>query len=191
MVSKGASFETPFFHGAGMKIRTVRDSDIEAITAIYGRSVREETSSFELKPPSVSEMKTQMKTLVGQGYPYLVAQSSSGEVLGYAYASPHRPRPAYAHTVENTVYVAKEAWRSGVGCSLLTSLIEHCIGKGYRQMIGVVACEPGVTTSPSIRLHQVLGFEIAGRLEAVGYKHDCWLDVVLMQRALSNGQSTE
>lgn len=163
-----------------MNIRDAEAGDVPAITEIYARSVVEETASFEHEPPVETEMLSRMESLLDAGYPYLVAAENDG-VLGYAYAGPYRPRPAYRHTVENTVYVAKEAQRRGVGKALMLKLIDRCCESGFRQMIGVIG---GAHHQASIALHETLGFEKAGQLKQVGHKHGRWLDVVLMQRQL-------
>lgn len=156
------------------------------VTAIYAQSVREETASFELAPPDLTEMTRRRAAVVEKGYPYLVAELD-GTVAGYAYASAFHPRPAYALTVENTVYVARDAQRRGVGRALLTSLIEACTASGFRQMIAIVGGSDHVA---SIALHKSLGFTEVGIFKSVGYKHGRWLDTVYLQRALGAGDTT-
>mgnify|MGYP000017376531 CR=1 FL=1 len=168
-----------------MIIRPATESDIPQITTIYARSVREEIVSFELEPPDETEMLHRMQGLLANDYPYLVAEKD-GEIAGYVYASVHRPRPAYAKTVESTVYVDPSFWRQGIARALLVALIEKCQQQQFRQMIAIAACDPDADLSeiPSVQLHLALGFVESGRLKAVGYKHDKWLDIVLMQRAV-------
>jgi phosphinothricin acetyltransferase len=168
-----------------MKIRPATFEDIPAISEIYGRSVIEEFASFEHTPPEVAEMAQRFTAVTGQGYPYLVAEID-GVVAGYTYASAHRPRPAYQKTVESTVYVAPALWRSGVAGALMAALVDQCRKDQFRQMIAIVACQGDADLSEiaSIRLHQKLGFVESGRLKGVGYKHDQWLDIVLLQLSL-------
>lgn len=161
-------------------IRPARTEDIAAITAIYRRSVREETASFELEPPDEAEMLQRMAVITEAGYPYLVADAK-GIIAGYAYASAFRPRPAYRHTVENTVYVAKSHWRQGVARTLLTQLISECQDRNFLQMIGIVG---GADHEGSLQLHQSLGFEKVGQPKKVGFKHGKWLDTIYMQKEL-------
>ena len=163
-----------------MEIRDATPTDIVAITQIYGRSVVEETASFELTPPAEDEMLSRMKAVVDGGYPYLVAQLD-GVVAGYAYASAFRTRPAYHATVENTVYVAPQSQRHGVGKALLEALIDECRLRGFRQMVAGIG---GAKNMASIRLHEACGFKMVGHFREVGFKHDQWLDVFFMQRAL-------
>src|SRR2546426_2694990 len=169
----------------GPNVRPATPSDIPAITRIYAHAVRHGTASFELDPPDEAEMTRRMRALLEGGYPYLVAEES-GAVLGYAYAGPYRARPAYRYTVENSVYVAPEAHRRGVGRVLLDRLIAESESRGYRLMIAVIGDS---AQTPSIELHRAAGFKLVGTFEAVGYKFERWLDSVLMQRSLGKGAS--
>ena len=162
-------------------IRPVTPADAEATAHIYGHAVRFGTASFELDPPDEAEMARRQHALVQAGYPYLVAESE-GRVLSYAYAGPYRSRPAYRYTVENSIYVAPDAQRRGIGRALLNSLITEAGNRGFRQMIAIIGDSAQIA---SIALHSAAGFRFVGTLEAVGYKHDRWLDTVLMQRALA------
>lgn len=168
------------------KIRDATPADIAAITAIYEPAVLEGTASFELEPPDQAEMARRMASILAGGYPYLVAEHG-GRVIGYAYASAYRTRPAYRWSVENTVYISPAAKRTGCGRTLLEALIEACVAKGYRQMIAVIG-DSG--HSASIGLHRALGFTFCGTIHSVGYKHGRWLDSVIMQRALGPGDAT-
>jgi L-amino acid N-acyltransferase YncA len=103
--------------------------------------------------------------------------------VGYAYATAYRPRPAYRHTIENSVYVAHAQHRSGVGAALLGALITRCEAGPWRQMVAVIGDS---ANTGSIALHCRLGFEMVGTLRNVGFKHKRWVDTVLMQRTLSN-----
>jgi L-amino acid N-acyltransferase YncA len=169
----------------GVVLRACLPSDVAEITAIYSHAVLHGTASFELSAPEAQEMARRQQSLVSEGYPYIVAASGS-EVLGYAYAGPYRPRPAYGNTVENSVYVRPDAKRRGIGLALLQRLIEEAELRGYRQMIAVIG-DSG--NQASIRLHERLGFTPVGTLHAVGWKQGRWLDVVIMQRALGLGDT--
>ena len=164
-------------------IRPAAAADVAAIARIYAHAVRFGTASFELEPPDEAEMARRQRAIVEADYPYLVAQAD-GAVLGYAYVGPYRARPAYRWSVENSVYVAAEALRRGVGRALLDALIVEAERRGFRQMIAVIGDTAQV---PSITLHRAAGFRLIGTLEAVGFKHGRWLDTVLMQRALGPG----
>src|SRR3954469_12807065 len=105
-----------------ISIRPATPADIAAITRIYAHAVRHGTASFELEPPDEAEMTRRQRALLDGGYPYLVAEID-GSVAGYTYAGPYRTRPAYRYTVENSVYIAPEAHRRGIGRALLDRLI--------------------------------------------------------------------
>lgn len=171
-----------------LQIRAAIAADIPAITAIYGAAVRGGTASFELDPPDEAEMTRRWRTITDGGFPYIVATDGTGRVLGYAYVSQYRPRPAYRFSVENSIYVAPDAHRGGVGRTLLTELIRRATTNGYRQMIAVIG-DSG--QAGSIGLHRSLGFTFCGTIHSVGYKHGRWLDSVLMQLPLGEGDTTK
>ena len=170
-------------------IRPVTASDMEAITAIYREAVLHGTASFELDPPDGLEMRARMEAITGAGYPYVVAcDDADGALLGYAYAGAYRARPAYRWTVENSVYVDKDAQGRGIGKALTDEIIARCTTLGFRQMIAVIG---GADHRASIAMHEALGFAHVGLLPATGFKHGRWLASVLMQRALGDGDSSE
>lgn len=166
-------------------LRAVEDGDMAAITAIYRHHVLHGAASFETEPPLVKEMQRRCHVLLQQGYPYLVAEQG-GEVRGYAYAGPYRPRAAYRDTVENSIYLRPDTIGRGIGSLLLAALVEACERIGYRQMVAVVGDS---ANTASIRLHQRHGFRLVGTLQSVGYKHGRWLDSVLLQRSLNVGDT--
>lgn len=169
------------------QVRDSREDDLSAIQAIYARHVLEGAGSFELEPPDLVEMMRRRADVLRNGFPYLVAVASDGvqeHVLGYAYASFFRLRPAYRFTVENSVYIDPVTQRRGAGRLLLTELVRRCETLGVRQMIAVIG-DSGNTGS--IALHSACGFRFAGVLQASGWKFDRWLDSVLMQRDLGDG----
>jgi phosphinothricin acetyltransferase len=165
------------------RIRPGRDADIPAIAAIYAHWVTHGLASFELDPPDAAEMARRRASVLAGGHPYLVAERDGG-VAGYAYASAWRPRPAYRFAVENSVYVAPNAMRGGIGAALLDALIAACTARGCRLMVAVIGDS---ANAPSIRLHARAGFARAGLLPAVGWKHGRWVDSVLMTRPLGPG----
>jgi phosphinothricin acetyltransferase len=167
-------------------IRSATADDADAVAAIYGEHVARGTASFELAPPDAGEMRRRMSALLADGYPWLCATVGDA-VVGYAYAGPYRPRPAYRYTVEDSVYLASSAQRRGIGRALLDRLIEACTARGDRQMVAVIGDS---ANAPSIALHARAGFVESGRLRDVGYKFERWLDIVLMQRALGEGAAS-
>jgi phosphinothricin acetyltransferase len=165
-------------------LRDSTDADIAAITRIYGHWVRHGLASFETEPPGEAEMARRREAVLAGGYPHLVAADGAGTVLGYAYAGPYRTRPAYRFTVENSIYVAPEAARRGVGRLLLPALVERCTALGFRLMVAVIGDS---ANAGSIGLHAACGFSHAGLLPAVGWKHGRWVDSVLMTLPLGDG----
>ncbi|MGI9407062.1 MAG: GNAT family N-acetyltransferase [Hyphomicrobiaceae bacterium] len=163
-----------------MNVRPAERKDIPAVTGIYGASVLSEPISFETEPPDETEMVRRWQAVIESGHPYFVAVSGE-EVVGYCYASAYHTRPAYAATVECSVYVHQDHRRSGAGRALMTTLLEACKTNGSAQMIAIIG-DSGNTGS--IGLHASLGFRHVGVLEKVGYKFGRWLDVVIMQREL-------
>ena len=125
------------------------------------------------------------QVLLDGGYPYLVAEETD-RVVGYGYAGPYRLRPAYRWSVEDSIYIAPDAHRRGIGRALLTQLIDESERRGFRQMIAVIGDTQNVA---SIELHRALGFRHVGTFAAVGFKHGRWLDSVLMQRSLGVGDA--
>jgi phosphinothricin acetyltransferase len=136
--------------------------------------------SFEEEPPTTIQMQSRRAEVLRLGLPYLVAMVD-GAVVGYAYAGAWRPRPAYRHTVENSVYVAPGMQGRGIGRALLATLIVRCTEGGRSQMVAVIG---NSANAGSLGLHERLGFERVGVLRRVGFKFGQWVDTVLMQRAL-------
>ena len=170
-----------------MLIRPARPDDIAAILPIYVDAVLHGTASFEIEPPDEAEMLRRYLAITEAGFPYVVALDADGSLLGYAYAGPFRPRIAFRFTVENSVYVAPGAQKRGVGRALMDAVIAGCEAKGCRQMVAVIGDS---ANAGSIALHRACGFTDAGLLPATGYKFGRWIDTVLMQRPLGEGDSS-
>jgi L-amino acid N-acyltransferase YncA len=166
-----------------MPIRPAHSRDLAVITAIYDDAVRHGTASFELDPPDQAEMARRYETLRAGGYPYLVAELD-GDVVGYAYAGPYRARPAYRWSLEDSIYVAPQAQRRGIGSALLARLLAEAEAGGFRQMLAVIGDS---ANTGSVELHRAAGFRLIGTFENVGFKFGRWLDTVLMQRELGRG----
>jgi L-amino acid N-acyltransferase YncA len=169
-----------------VEIRPAIEADLPFVTAIYEHAVRFGTATFELIPPDLTEMTRRFRALADGGFPYL-AGLLDGRVVGYAYAGPYRPRPAYRFTVENSVYLDPAAHRRGVGLLLMQRLIAECEARGYRQMIAVIGDS---ANAGSVGVHSRTGFKMIGTHPNVGFKFGRWLDTVMMQRALGEGAAT-
>ena len=171
---------------SALEIRPTTAADLLAITKIYEHAVLHGTATFELTPPDLAEMTHRFDTLIAGDFPYFVAVLD-GRVVGYAYAGPYRPRPAYRFTVENSVYLEPAIYRRGIGLQLMQRLIAECTTRGFRQMIAVIGDS---ANSGSIGVHTRCGFQMIGTHPHVGLKFGRWLDTVMMQLPLGDGAST-
>ncbi|KAB0681217.1 GNAT family N-acetyltransferase [Aureimonas leprariae] len=168
-------------------IRDATEADVPAIARVYEHAVLHGTATYELVPPPEAEMLTRFRAISGDGYPYIVAEDADGTLLGYAYGSAFRTRPAYRWSVEDSVYLEPSAQGRGIGLALLLRLVELCGELGFRQMIAVIG---GGEHRPSIRIHEKAGFRHLGVMEASGFKFGRWIDTVLMQLPLGEGRDT-
>ena len=171
---------------AEVTLRTAGEGDAAAIAAIYAPHVRQGLATFELTPPDAVEMATRMRAIADAGHPWIIAERAS-RAVGYAYAGPYRLRPAYRYTTEDSIYLAPDAMGQGIGRRLLDALIAACEARGDRQMIAVIG-DSG--NAASIGVHAAAGFAHVGVLRSAGRKFGRWIDVVLMQRALGEGDAT-
>jgi len=162
------------------------DADIPTIQTIYSHHVLHGIATFEVEPPSVAQMRKRYHDVLTNGLPYLVA-AYHGEVVGYCYLSPYRPRFAYRFTLEDSVYIHADMQNKGVGSLLMNEAISRAEKEGYRQIIAVIGNSQNIA---SLRLHASLGFKSVGPLTSVGFKHGQWVDTVMMQRALGEGNDS-
>jgi L-amino acid N-acyltransferase YncA len=168
-------------------LRPSTEADLPAITRIYAHAVVHGTGTFELDVPDEAEMARRREAVLGHGLPWLVAERA-GQVLGYAYANHFRPRRAYRFCLEDSIYLDEAARGHGVGRVLLAELLAQCEARGARQMLAVIGDS---ANAGSVGVHRACGFEDTGVLKAAGWKFGRWLDVVLMQKALGQGATTE
>jgi phosphinothricin acetyltransferase len=169
-----------------MRTRLVHLDDAAALMAIYNPEVMESSITFDLVPRTLEEQREWISEHQSS-HPCLVAINEEDEVgelgafnervLGYALVSPFRPRAAYATTVENSVYVHRDARGRGVGELLLRDLIAVAVESGYHSIIARIVGE----NLGSIKLHEKVGFTLVGTEIEVGRKHGRWLDVVEYQ----------
>ena len=165
-----------------LSVRSATIGDAEAIAAIYAHHVLNGTATYEVVPPTEAETVEKIRMVSERGWPFLVVCDGSA-VVGYAYATQFRDRPAYAYACENSIYVAHDG---GIGKLLLKALLQAAEAYGFRQMVAVIGGgEPG-----SVALHEACGFEHVGRLTGMGWKAGRWLDTVYMQVALGGGTTT-
>jgi phosphinothricin acetyltransferase len=164
-------------------VRDAAERDVPRITAIYAHAVLHGLATFEVEPPGETEMARRLGAVLAAGLPYFVAEDEGG-VLGYAYAAPYRLRIGYRYTVEDSIYVDPGAVGRGAGRLLLERLLEACTARGCRQMIAVIG---DTDNAASIGLHEACGFARVGTLASTGFKFGRWVDSVLMQRDLGEG----
>jgi len=162
-----------------MRLRLAVPSDGPRLAAIYEPAVVGTTLSVELAAPDATEMSRRVADTLTHR-PWLVAEADS--VLGFAYASPHRVRPAYAWSVEVTIYTAPDAHRKGLGRALYTSLFAILILQGFQNAYAGIT----VPNLPSSRFHEAMGFELVGTYRQVAYKLGRWIDVGWYARSLGD-----
>ena len=171
------------------QLRDATAADVPAIHAIYAHHVQHGRASFEEVVPGVDDMQSRMAEVHRKGLPYIVAERD-GEIVGYAYASSYRARSAYRFAIEDSIYIDHRHTGAGLGRALLSELIARCETGPWRQMVAVVALTRSGEGAGSVAVHERLGFRTVGRLESVGLKHGQWIDTVLMQRPLGQGNET-
>lgn len=163
----------------GVTVRSAQRRDAEAIRTIYNVEVLESTITFDLVPRTLEEQVAWIDEHSG-GHPAVVAVDGSGEIVGFGSLSPYRSRPAYAPTVEDSVYVRHDRRGQGVGRTLLEDLVRRGTIHGFHSVVARVVGGH----EASIALHRCCGFAEIGCEREVGRKQGRWLDVVLMQRML-------
>jgi L-amino acid N-acyltransferase YncA len=168
-------------------IRPSRDTDVEAMLAIYRHHIRRgvEKGVDDSGTPEPGDIRDRRKNLRNHRFPHLVATLGAG-IVGYAYVVLFRKRPAYRYTVKHSIYVHHDHTGRGVGQLLMQALIDACAAAGFRQMIGYIDAD----NTASIRLHEKFGFVRVALLPAVAYRYGHWADSVMMQRSLGAGSTT-
>ena len=166
-------------------IRPAQLSDARSVAEVYAHHVAHGTASFDTVARSEVDTLAKIIECDEHRWPFLVAEVDRA-VVGYAYATQFRDRPAYASTCENSIYISPSHVGRGIGTKLLTTLIDAAERSGFRQMIAVI----GGAEPASVALHARAGFVETGRMRSVGRKHGRWLDTLYLQRRLGAGDST-
>ena len=155
------------------------DRDAAACAAIYAPHVEDNPVSFEEQAPERVEMEARIRRIQAT-HPWLVAERG-GEVVGYAYACPHRARTAYRWSVDVSVYVAADRVGEGIGRALYTARFERLRAQRFRMAYaGITLPNPA-----SVALHESLGFAQVGTMREVGWKLGAWRDVGWFQLELA------
>ena len=162
-------------------IREATLQDMPDIREIYNHYVANSTVTFDEDPMTLREWKSKYAYLHKLGMPFIVAESPSGQILGYALVSPWKQKKAYRFTVENSIYLGAASTGKGLGPVLMQELIARSKAAGLKEMIAVIA-DKGAEAS--IKMHENFGFTEIGRMGRVGYKFERWLGTVLMQKSL-------
>ncbi|CAN5126155.1 N-acetyltransferase family protein [Frigoribacterium sp. UYMn621] len=169
--------EVPFEYS----IRDARLEDMPDVREIYNHYVANSTVTFDETPLTLRATRSKFQHLQKLGMPYLVAESPSQQILGYAYVYPWKEKAAYRYTVENSIYLRAASTGKGLGKVLMGELISRSKQAGLKEIIAVIA-DRGAEAS--IKMHQDFGFKEIGRMGKVGFKFERWLGTVLMQKSL-------
>lgn len=162
-------------------LRLVEERDIPQLVEIYNYYVINSVVTFDLEKLTADDWQTKLEYLRSLSLPFLVAESGSGQLLGFAYLAPWRQKAAYKRTVENSIYLRPAAIGKRIGTKLLAELIERGRAAGIKEIVAVIS-DKGAESS--IALHESFGFKNQGHLGKVGFKFGRWLGVVLMQKSL-------
>ena len=174
--------EAPF----AFSIRDARAQDLPDVREIYNHYVKNSVVTFDEDAMTLSEWRQKFTYLQKLDMPFIVAESPSGQVLGYALVTPWKQKKAYRYTVENSIYLGPASTGKGLGRALLAELIDRSTDAGVKEIIAVIA---DAGAEPSIRLHEQFGFEEVGRMGKVGFKFNRWLGTVLLQKSLKKSRA--
>jgi len=174
--------EAPF----AFSIRDARAQDLPDVREIYNHYVKNSVVTFDEDAMTLSEWRQKFTYLQKLDMPFILAESPSGQVLGYALVTPWKQKKAYRYTVENSIYLGPASTGKGLGRALLAELIDRSTDAGIKEIIAVIA---DAGAEPSIRLHEQFGFEEVGRMGKVGFKFNRWLGTVLLQKSLKKSRA--
>ncbi len=163
-----------------MNIRPARSDDAGQIAAIYDHYITTSHATFEMEPIDGAEMLQRMNDGWAAGYPFLVCERDA-EILGYAYGRQFRPRRAYLHSIEVSVYIKKDKEGKGIGSLLYQALFDEIRNKNFHTIIAGIS----LPNDASIRLHEKFGFNKVAHFCEVGRKFDRWIDVGYWQLLLA------
>ena len=162
-------------------LRKANIADLKQITEIYNYYVVNSVVTFDIEQTTEGYWQEKLEYLEGLELPFIVAQSSSGNILGFAYVAPWRQKAAYRRTVEDTIYLRPAAIGKRIGTRLLKELIDLSKAAGVKEIVAVIS-DKGA--DPSIALHEAFGFKKQGHLAKVGFKFNRWLGTILLQKSL-------
>lgn len=160
-------------------IRPAEAGDLGAVAAIYAHYVEHTAVTFDYEAPTVAEWEARLAAAAARRHPWLVAEAA-GAVVGYAYAAPFRAKPAYARTVETTIYLHHDHGGHGLGRRLYEPLLSELAARDFHLVVAGMT----LPNAASQALHRALGFQPVGTFAQVGFKHGAWWDVEFLQRPL-------
>ena len=169
--------EAPFQY----ELRAAEVTDVPSIREIYNHYVLNSSITLSDTPWTLAEARKKFDNARQRGYPFVVATSPSGNLLGFAYVYPWKLKAAFRFSVENHIYLGPASTGKGLGRALLGELIERARAAGVREILAVIADK---NADASIRLHEKLGFKDVGHMGRVGFKFGRWLGTYMMQKSL-------
>jgi phosphinothricin acetyltransferase len=162
-------------------IRSATEADLPAMVEIYNYYIQNSVVTFDLDSMALQDWADKYKWITELGLPFIVAQSPSGQIIGFAYVAPWRQKAAFKRTVEDSIYLRPAAIGKRVGTKLLEVLLDQSKAAGVKEVVAVIS-DKGAESS--IALHERFGFKHQGHLGKVGFKFGRWLGTVLMQKSL-------
>lgn len=162
-------------------IREAKLEDLTEIAEIYNYYILNSVITFDVEALDLAEWESKFEYLKGLKLPFIVSESPSNQILGFAYLAPWRQKAAYRRTAENTIYLKPSAKGKRIGTALMTELLTRGKKAGLREVVAVIS-DKGAEAS--IAMHKKFGFEEHGRLAKVGFKLGKWVGVVMMQKSL-------
>lgn len=162
-------------------IRKATESDLSAMVEIYNYYIQNSVVTFDMEAMALSDWTEKFRWINELGLPFIVAQSPSGQIIGFAYVAPWRQKAAFKRTVEDSIYLRPAAIGKRVGTKLLQELLDQAKSAGVKEVVAVIS-DKGAESS--IALHERFGFQHQGHLGKVGFKFGRWLGTVLMQKSL-------
>ncbi|HEU0206301.1 MAG TPA: GNAT family N-acetyltransferase [Pseudolysinimonas sp.] len=166
------------------ELRQATDRDVPHMLEIYNHYVANSTVTFDEDALTLKEMRRKLHDVERLGFPWLVAVSPTGMILGYAYVTPWKAKAAYRYTVEDSIYLSPAATGKGIGKALMARMLDDAKAAGIKEVIAVIA-DRGADAS--IAMHENFGFTKIGEMGKVGFKFGRWLGTVLMQKSLKGG----
>ena len=164
-----------------VRLRPAEKKDCFAICEIYNFYIQNSVVTFDEQTMPLNQWEEKLEYLNKQKLPFIVAQTETGEILGFAYVAPWRQKSAYRRTVEDSIYLRAAATGKRIGTKLLEELLALSKQAGVKEVVAVIS-DSGAESS--VRLHEQFGFKKQGHLAKVGFKFDRWLGTILMQKSL-------